>query len=62
MKNDTLNSYRVMAEPNQAGRYTVRIEARYAEPRWAVRVFFQAANPQRVFARATAALRFLQSE
>ena len=62
MKSDTQNNYRIMVEPNQTGRYTVRIEARYAEPRWALRVFFQAAAPPRVFARLAAALRFLQSQ
>jgi hypothetical protein len=51
-----------MVEPNQTGRYTVRIEARYAEPAWTLRAFFQAATPARVFARLGAALRFLQSE
>ncbi|MGH9777541.1 MAG: hypothetical protein ACRD5I_03945 [Candidatus Acidiferrales bacterium] len=62
MKSDTQNSYRVMVEPNQTGRYTVRIEARFAEPRWGLSVFFQAATPPRVFARLATALRFLQSQ
>lgn len=62
MKSDTQNSYRVMVEPSQTGRYTVRLEVRYPEPRWTLRVFFQAATPQRVFARVSAALRFLQSQ
>ena len=62
MKSDTQNSYRVMVEPNQTGRYTVRIEARFAEPRWELRAFFQAATPPRVFARVASALRFLQSQ
>ncbi|MGH9787904.1 MAG: hypothetical protein ACRD4U_04270 [Candidatus Acidiferrales bacterium] len=62
MKSDIQNRYGLTVEPNQAGRYTVRIEARYAEPRWALRVFFQAATPPRVFARVASALRFLQSQ
>lgn len=61
MKSDNQNSYRATVEPNQTGRYTVRMEARYAEPEWTLRVFFQAATPQRVFARLASALRFLQS-
>ncbi len=62
MKNNTHNAYRVMVEPNQTGRYTVRMEARYTEPQWTLRVFFQAATAPRVFARLSSALRFLQSE
>ncbi len=62
MKNNTHNAYRVMVEPNQTGRYTVRMEARYAEPQWTLRVFFQAATAPRVFARLASALRFLHSQ
>jgi len=62
VKSDIQNRYGLTVEPNQAGRYTVRVEARYAEPRWALRVFFQAATPRRVFARLASALRFLQSQ
>jgi hypothetical protein len=62
VKSDTQNRYRVSVEPNQTGRYTVRIEARYAEPAWTLRVFFQAATPQRLFARLGSALRALQSQ
>lgn len=62
MKSDIQNRYGLTVEPNQAGRYTVRLEARYGEPQWTLRVFFQAATPQRVFARVASALRFLQSQ
>lgn len=62
MKSSPQNSYRVMVEPSRTGRYTVRIEVRYLEPRWTLRVFFQAAAPQRVYTRAASALRFLQSQ
>jgi hypothetical protein len=62
VKNATQNTYRVTVEPNQTGRYTVRIEARYLEPAWTLRVYFQAATAPRVFSRLASALRFLHSQ
>lgn len=60
MRREPQNTYRVSVEPNQAGRFTARVEASYAESGWKLRVFFQAATPERVLSRLPAVLRFLQ--
>lgn len=59
MATDTRNRYRTSAEVNQAGKYEVRLEARYAR-RGVLRVFFLASTPARVLSHLQNVLRFLQ--
>ncbi|OFV79845.1 MAG: hypothetical protein A3D93_02585 [Acidobacteria bacterium RIFCSPHIGHO2_12_FULL_67_30] len=54
------NTYRISVEPNQAGRFEARIEARYAESNWALRVYFLAATAERLLSHLQATLRYLQ--
>ncbi|HXE74502.1 MAG TPA: hypothetical protein VNN18_02550 [Candidatus Xenobia bacterium] len=61
MRQTSQNLYRVVIEPNQLGKYVARIEARFAESDFRLRVYFQAATPERVLAKLPGTLRFLQS-
>lgn len=54
------NTFRISIERNQTHRYEVRLETHYGRTNWRLRVFFVAANPERVLSRAVAAIRFLQ--
>lgn len=54
------NSYRISVEPNQAGKFEARIEARFATSRWALRVYFLTATVERLMSHLPAALRHLQ--
>lgn len=56
------NTYRINAEVNRAGRYEVRIEARYAATGWTLRVFLVASTPERLLARLQSVLRYLQRQ
>lgn len=60
MPHDSANTYRVSTDLNQAGKYEVRVEARYPASGWALRVYFQAGTAERVIARLLSALRYLQ--
>lgn len=61
MRQASQNTYRVSIEPNQLGKHMARIEARFFENDFRLRVYYQAANPDRVFSRLPGVLRFLQS-
>ena len=61
MRQVSQNTYRVSVEPNQLGKHMARIEARFAENDFRLRVYFQAATPERVFSRLPGVLRFLQN-
>jgi len=54
------NTYRISIEPNQAGRFEARIEARFAGSDWTLRVYFLAATPARLLSHLQATLRYLQ--
>lgn len=56
------NTFRISAERNQTQRYETRLEVHYGRTNWRLRVFFVAANPDRVLSRTAAAIRFLQRE
>lgn len=56
------NIFRLNADVNRAGRYEFRLEARYAETGWCLRVFFVASTPERLVTRLQSALRYLQRQ
>ncbi|MBI4466789.1 MAG: hypothetical protein HY656_05110 [Acidobacteria bacterium] len=60
MRRVSRNTYRIGVEPNHAGKYEVRIEARYAGSNWALRVYFLVGAPERLSGRLQAVLRYLQ--
>jgi hypothetical protein len=60
LRQTSQNTYRVIVEPNQLGKHMARIEARFYENDFRLRVYFQAATPERVFSRLPGVLRFLQ--
>lgn len=62
MRTAPRNTYRVGVEPNQVGKYEVRLEARYGESGWSLRVYFLASTPERLLGRLQSVLRFLQRQ
>lgn len=60
MRQTIQNLYRVVVEPNQLGKHMARVEARFAENNFRLRVYFQAATPERVLSKLPSVLRFLQ--
>ena len=60
MRNAPRNSYRISVEPNQAGKYEARLEARYGTTGWTLRVYFLASTPERLVSHLQATLRSLQ--
>lgn len=62
MPQASLNTYRISVEPNQVGKYEVRLEARFVERGWTLRVYFLASTPERLLARLQRVLRYLQRE
>ncbi|MFQ5776932.1 MAG: hypothetical protein ACE5IP_02875 [Terriglobia bacterium] len=60
MRRTSRNTFRINAEVNRAGRYELRVEARYAGTGWCLRVFFVASTPERLLSRLQSALRYLQ--
>ncbi|MEE8199668.1 MAG: hypothetical protein V3R29_00735 [Candidatus Acidoferrales bacterium] len=57
-----VNTYRVGVEANQAGKYEARIQARYTQNGWTLRVYFLAASPERLIVRLQSVLRYLQRQ
>lgn len=56
------NTYRISVERNQAGRYTARVQARYRDSGWTLRVFFIASTPERLVSHLQSVLRYLQRQ
>lgn len=54
------NTYRVSVEPNQGGKYEVRLQARYGGSGWILPLYFLVSAPERLTARLLEALRYLQ--
>jgi hypothetical protein len=54
------NDYRCSIERNQAGKYCVRIQARYPRHAWNLKVFFLASSFDRAMKKLEEALDFLQ--
>lgn len=62
MRRVALNTFRISAERNQAGKWAVRIEAFYAASKWKLNVYFVAGSPRRLVSRLQTVLRYLQRE
>lgn len=62
MRQTPRNTYRISVEPNQAGKHEARLEARFGESAWTLRVYFLASTPERLLARLQTALRYLQRQ
>lgn len=60
MRRTPRNTYRISVEPNQAGKHEVRLEARFGESAWSLRVYFLSSTPERLLARLQNVLRYLQ--
>jgi hypothetical protein len=58
--NGRMNLYRCSMEKNQAGKYCVRIRARFARRGWELSVYFLAASRDHSFRKLEQSLRFLQ--
>ena len=54
------NDYRCSIERNQAGKYCVRIQARYPRHAWILKVFFLASSFDRAMKKLEEAVDFLQ--
>jgi hypothetical protein len=55
-----MNLYRCSMEKNQAGKYCVRIRARFARRSWEISVYFLAASRDHSLRKLEQSLRFLQ--
>ena len=58
--NGRLNQYRCNMEKNQAGKYCVRIRARFARRGWGLTAYFLAATRNHALRKLEQSLRFLQ--
>jgi hypothetical protein len=58
--NGRLNHYRCSIEKNQAGKYCVRIRARFARRGWEIPIYFLAASRDHALRKLEQSLRFLQ--
>jgi len=54
------NAYRVHIEPNQGGKYEVRLDACFGRREFGLGVFYLASTPERVAAHLAEVLRYLQ--
>lgn len=60
MRRTPRNTYRISVEPNQAGKHEARLEARFGESAWSLRVYFLSGTPERLLARLQNVLRYIQ--
>ena len=62
MPNGDRNTYRISVEPNHSGKCEARLEARFAESNWVLRVYFLTSRAGRVWPRLEEVLRTLQRQ